>query len=164
MTACKEVRTMAKTQKTLYFNPGLTEVVDAHSEATGASFTKIVTAALLNYFFNDIDASATSCVGPDPLWMKLVWGLENGHFPIEQVPWKIISDLILNAEEAEENAIRRKFKPDQNRLDEISTWKRRRAQMREHLEHAGSERNLLTSMIRNPALLIQDPNKTDYDR
>lgn len=73
-----ETRSMPKKQKTFYLNEELSKLVDAYVASTGASFTKIVTAALLQYFFES--------TRPDPRWMKVAVGLERGDIELGKLP------------------------------------------------------------------------------
>ena len=70
---------MAKTQKTFLLNSQLLELVDKVSERSGATFTRQVTAALLQYFFADPR-------GPDPRWMEYAVGLENSAITLGNIP------------------------------------------------------------------------------
>jgi len=69
---------MAKVQKTFYLNDDLERVVDALSSSTGASFTKIVTAALIRYILGDFPT-------PDPEWMKQAVALERGEISLPRL-------------------------------------------------------------------------------
>lgn len=70
---------MAKVQKTFYLNEELDQLIDAASHTTGASFTKIITAALISYFLRDYPGP------PKPESMKLAVSLEKGDLKLSGV-------------------------------------------------------------------------------
>lgn len=71
---------MAKTQKSFYLDDDLGRLLDGHLKATGASFTRTMTAALLSYLLSDPE-------GADPYWMEMAVELETGERKIaEKVP------------------------------------------------------------------------------
>ena len=69
---------VAKKQKTFYLNEELDQVVDAVAQTTGGNFTKIVTAALIQYLFGDLDQ-------PDPCWMRLAVALERKDLTLPDI-------------------------------------------------------------------------------
>jgi hypothetical protein len=73
---------MAKVSKSLYLNDQLSQVVDAVSESTGATFTKIVTASLIQYLFGDLEP-------PSPSWMRLAMALERGDSTVPEIVLRI---------------------------------------------------------------------------
>jgi len=78
---------MAKTQKTLLLNDQLLRLADAQGKRTGASFTRIVTAAMLQYLFTHPD-------GPEQLWMEHAVALELGEITVGDLPAQRMNDLV----------------------------------------------------------------------
>ena len=76
-----ETHPMAKVQKTFYLNEELDRVIDALTQGTGASFTKIVTASLIKYLFGDFLLPRNQ----DQLWMRLAVALERGDLTLPYV-------------------------------------------------------------------------------
>jgi hypothetical protein len=74
---------MAKVQKTFLINEELHRLVRDHENQTGASFTRTVTAALLQYFFQDPE-------GPNPVWMEEAIGLEYGEHTVADMPERML--------------------------------------------------------------------------
>jgi len=67
-----EAPNVAKTQKTFYLDDDLIRLLNAHAKRTGASFTRQVTAAVIQYLFSDPN-------GPLPRWMELAVELDDEH-------------------------------------------------------------------------------------
>jgi len=82
---------MAKAQKTVMVPEDLYRVAQKIEEATGASFTRTVTAALIQYLFQD------AC-GPDPVWMRLAVALERGDVTVPELRRAAIEHEIKTAE------------------------------------------------------------------
>ena len=79
-------RTMAKVQKTVMVPEDLYRLVQSFEKQTGASFTRITIAALLQYLF-------TRPEGPDPLWMEHAVSLELGEVQVGDMSAKRMNDL-----------------------------------------------------------------------
>lgn len=75
---------MAKISKSLYLNDDLCRLMDAQQEHTGASFTRIVTAAILQYFFGNYT------FGPSQFWLKLATRFERGDVTFERLPIEVL--------------------------------------------------------------------------
>ena len=73
-----EAEALSKTQKTFYLDDDLISLLDLLQKRTGASFTRQVTAAVLQYLFERPE-------GPDPSWMELAVGLDDGNLSIDDV-------------------------------------------------------------------------------
>jgi len=90
-----EPRQMAKIQKSLLINEDLVRLLEAHAKRTGASFTRQMTAAAIQYLFDDPQ-------GPRHRWMQLAVELDEGHTTIEGIigdcadhahlEWSVIND------------------------------------------------------------------------
>ncbi|MBU0718922.1 MAG: hypothetical protein KJ749_11790 [Planctomycetes bacterium] len=78
---------MAKVQKTFYVNDSLARFLDAHQASTGVSFTRIMNAALIQYFFLDPDS-------PDPEWMERAIALERGEITIGDLPERLMKEAM----------------------------------------------------------------------
>jgi hypothetical protein len=63
---------MGKSQKAFLIPEDLARVIEAHQKATGATFTRVMIAALLQHFFQDPE-------GPNPVWMEDAMGIELGE-------------------------------------------------------------------------------------
>lgn len=63
--------TVSKRQKNVQLEDSLCDFVDEMQQLTGATYSRIVTAALLHYFFDEP-------WGRDPIWMQLAVALERG--------------------------------------------------------------------------------------
>ena|GEM_PF-7086972 len=77
--ATTEVEIVAKTQRSFYLNDDLSRLLEAHSKATGASFTRMMTAAVLKYLF-------THPSGPGSEWMEHAVSLELGEITVGDMP------------------------------------------------------------------------------
>jgi hypothetical protein len=82
---------MGKIQKSLMLHPHLCAILDAHQAATGVSFTRILTAAILQYFYADMN-------GPDPYWMKIATGIERGDLSVGDLTLRVLDDIIARLE------------------------------------------------------------------
>ena len=90
-----EPRPMAKIQKSLLINEDLVRLLDAHAKRTGASFTRQVTAAVIQYLFSDPN-------GPLPRWMELAVELDDASITADGIidecedyarhEWSVIND------------------------------------------------------------------------
>lgn len=74
-----ETADMAKTQKTLFLQDELCQLIQAFADSTGTNFTKVVTAAVLEHFF-------WSPQGPQPMWMRLAAGLDKEKWHLHEIP------------------------------------------------------------------------------
>ena len=153
-TPKEDDRSMATVSKSFMLNHGLSEVLDAYSASTGVSFTKIVTAALLNYLFNKLDEPEhMQRYGPDSTWMEVAWRLDRGDVSIDQVPMKIVDDLI-GATEREierddgENVLHRK-----SLEEDLAEARKLRSMIRGQSEYVGDERKFLLGLIQNQLYL-----------
>lgn len=84
------VNTVAKVQKSLLLNEDLVKLIDAQGKFTGASFTRIMTAAVIQYFFSDP-------IGPDTRWMECAVEIENGETKVGDLPKSMIALCEANA-------------------------------------------------------------------
>ena len=69
---------VGKAQKSLLINEDLVRLLEAHQKRTGASFTKQVTAAVLQYLFEHPR-------GPDPYWMEHAVALDAGETNLGEI-------------------------------------------------------------------------------
>ncbi len=83
-------RSMPKVQKTVMVPDDLYRLIAEFEKRTGASFTRITLAALLQSFFQELD-------GPSDQWMEYAVSLELGEIEIADVPAKRVQDLIADA-------------------------------------------------------------------
>ena len=84
-THATEPQTMGKTQKTLFINDEVAQLVQACADKTGTSFTKIIHAAILQFFFD-------STQGVDMAWVTAAVSLEKGKVPLADVPIQVFED------------------------------------------------------------------------
>lgn len=78
---------------------GLYELSTLLEKRTGASFTRIVTAALVQHLFGAlVPGEPSPQEGVDIYWTWLAIELEKGELAIEDVPMRIIDDCIHGAE------------------------------------------------------------------
>ena len=101
-SAGTETQPVAKTQKTFYLNDDLAQVVDTVATSTGASFTKIVTAALIE---NLLGGGGP----PSPRWMRLATALERGDMTIADVLLQIHVHKVADAQDRLQKARKRNF-------------------------------------------------------
>jgi hypothetical protein len=118
---------MAKVQKTFYLNEELNQLIEAITESTGASFTKIVTAALIQHLLGKLDR-------PDPRWMRLCHALETGTLTLPEVLVRIGDDASAESKEKLDNAPNRQFwvnpkKHPGDVNDTYTAWCRERYEM-----------------------------------
>jgi hypothetical protein len=93
-----ETARMAKIQRAFYVSEDLDWLLDAYQEATGVSFTRLMTAAIVGYLFDGLEHADSSVdVGPDQRWMRIASKLERNEILIEDVPVEIVKDVIASA-------------------------------------------------------------------
>jgi len=95
-----EVPTMPKKQKNVLLDEQLCDLLEDLQSAQGATYPRILTAAILNYLFNNC-ASDESCVGPvsiDPGWMGLALSIERGEISALDIPMHIMDSVIVSRE------------------------------------------------------------------
>ena len=120
MTQTAEHRgtTMPKIQKSFMVNEDLYQLVEALEHKSGASFTRIVTAALFSYMFRTFqDPREGEFHGADPLWIELVVSVEKGVRTVADLPLDLLDGWIIMrqrwlAELAEEDSTKNKEKID----------------------------------------------------
>jgi len=66
---------MGKKQRSLLIDEDLWRIIDAWQGATGATITRIMTAAVIDYFFEHLTE-------PDQVWMRLAVALERGELSV----------------------------------------------------------------------------------
>ena len=92
---------MGKKQKNAFLDEGLLKVLDHIEKLSGASFSRTVTASLLEYVFGSLIPG-----DPDPhpdsmhMWMRLAVEVEKGEISIEDIPLTILDAGIVDAEQA----------------------------------------------------------------
>ena len=84
-------KTMPKRQKNAQLDDGLYDLIDHLQGVRGATYSRILTAALLKYVFGaweiPIDVSGYH---DDQVWMKIAVDLERGDITINEVPRRLI--------------------------------------------------------------------------
>ena len=80
-------KTMAKMQKTVMVPEDLYRLLQSCEKQSGASFTRITVAALLQYLF-------TRSEGPDPLWMEYAVSLELGEIGVGDMPKQRMQEAV----------------------------------------------------------------------
>jgi hypothetical protein len=82
--------TVSKRQKNAQLEDSLCDFVDEIQKVTGATYSRILTAALLHYFFLEP-------WGRDPIWMQLAVALERGDLALPYVASRAIEDRLSHA-------------------------------------------------------------------
>jgi len=91
--------TMGKVQKSLMLPEELHRIVQTLEDKQGASFTRIMTAALLQYLFHRyIQEESSPGGGPEQGWMKLAIFVERGTYTVREIPEFLITNNIVSAE------------------------------------------------------------------
>jgi hypothetical protein len=100
MTLASEARQVAKVQKNFLIPEDLAAIIDKISELSGANFTKIATAALLEYVFhNSREPEHGPIVGPGaPEFMTAAVRLDRGETTIGNVASDAMKDAFFMAE------------------------------------------------------------------
>ncbi len=80
-----------KIQKTFYLQRDLCTLVEAHADRLGSSFTKVVTAALLQHLMRTV-------WGADPMWMPIAVKLDKGDCDIAEA-FRLIAQKIKDHQE-----------------------------------------------------------------
>ena len=119
---------MAKRQKTFYLNDEICEMIEAHEAATGASFTKIITAAILKYFFS-------TPPGPHQHWMSQAVALEKGQCSLADIPIFVCDLEIEHATEGIRIAMSQKLPQDDPKLIVDRVNLRDFTQLKDHWTH-----------------------------
>ena len=98
-TANNGVQTMGKRQKNALLDDGLCDVVDAFQKASGTTFPRIVTAALLQFFFDGLrNLEPGGSRSPDMFWMPLAMSLERAELDIGDLPTTVLDAIVQDAE------------------------------------------------------------------
>jgi len=100
MTLASEARQMAKVQKNFLIPEELAAIIDRISELSGANFTKIATAALLQYIF-DPALHPEERVPDGPIasqWMTFAVRLDRGDISLADIPNDTLKEAALRAE------------------------------------------------------------------
>ncbi len=66
---------MAKVNKSMLLNEGLIRLIDSIQQKTGVSFTRVMTASVLQYLFHDT-------YGPERRWMEAAVAVERGEINV----------------------------------------------------------------------------------
>ncbi len=82
--------TMGKKQRSLLLDEDLTVVIDAVQSSSGATFTRLMTAAVIKHLFDKPH--------PEPYWMSLAVALERGDLQVSDIPLKVANDRIATLE------------------------------------------------------------------
>lgn len=82
-----EAKIVGKSQKTVYLDDDLISLLQAQSKASGASLTRMITAAVIQYLFTNPD-------GPIPYWMEFAVSLELADIDVGMIPRQRKSDSI----------------------------------------------------------------------
>lgn len=69
---------MDRNRISIYAKAAVFSLVEEHERSTGASISRILTAALLQYFLSDPK-------GPDPVWLRRAVMLAKGETSIEDI-------------------------------------------------------------------------------
>lgn len=100
-----EPSAMAKTQKTFYLNDDLGKLVAVIEQRSGASFTRIVTAALICYLFEGFkDSEPASPDSPNTDWMSLAMDLERGKVTVDNIPSTVLAIDVKRGTVSEDDA------------------------------------------------------------
>ena len=113
-----EKQGVAKVQKTFYLNEELAQVVQGLAEGTGASFTKIVTAALLRHLYDLPQLTRAR-------WMRHAVALEERTLPLAAILLRILDE---KAEKLEESL---KLYADAGLNDLAAEMRQRRKELKE---------------------------------
>lgn len=87
---------MPKVQKTFLIDEDLAKVIDKVIECTGSNFTKVATAALLQFLFRGYGEPEEGANSPTPdvSWFRIVILLERGDLKVGDLPAVILDDFI----------------------------------------------------------------------
>lgn len=87
---------MAKVQKNFLIDEDLAKLLDKVIECTGSNFTKVATAALLEFLFRGYanPEEGASAPSPDVWWFRMAIQLERGDLRVGDLPTAILEDLI----------------------------------------------------------------------
>jgi hypothetical protein len=98
-----------KKQKTVLLHDDLCDLLDAHEGFIGANFTRIITAAVLQYIFMD------PLHGPETRWVSVAVALDRGNLAVADIPNAIYEELLrfarFNVRLAEQSDV-----PDDDRI------------------------------------------------
>jgi hypothetical protein len=88
---------MAKVQKTVMIHEDLHRLCLALEEAHGVTFARIITAALIQYFFHPFTRLVPlPDEGPDSGWTRVAIFLERGVYTVAEIP-KVLMNINLNS-------------------------------------------------------------------
>ncbi len=99
MTASTDGATMAKVQKTFLIPEELAAIIDKIIERSGSNFTKIATAALLQYLFDHCEHPEDHgpIVCPASQWMSRVLEIERGKYNVADIPLRVLEESVYSA-------------------------------------------------------------------
>ncbi len=116
----------ARSQKTFFMPSALCQLAAECERVSGISFTRQVTAAMIEYYFS-------TRRGPDPTLMKYVVGLEQGLVDVFEIPVRMQEARLEHANEKLEEA--GDFKDESNRAEYCRSWERVESVARSLWEH-----------------------------
>jgi len=82
---------MTKRQKNALLDDGVCDVVDHLQRLSGATFPRIVTAALLKYAFGGLQPpDPPDGTNPESIWMQIAVDIERGDFTVDEIPHRLL--------------------------------------------------------------------------
>ena len=99
MTLASEARQVAKVQKNFLIPEELAAIIDRIIERSGSNFTKIATAALLQYIFDFCEhpEDAGPIVCPANQWMSRASRLDRGAITVADIPREVLKEAVESA-------------------------------------------------------------------
>ena len=118
---CGQEAMAKKAQKAIWLDKDLIDWADSHQNRSGASFTRIVCASMLKFFFDDP-------TGPDEYWMSQAVQLERGDLEFWNIPIEQANLRINMAKAAIRRARKKGFPAEEIKrlegdLDALTAWK-----------------------------------------
>ena len=95
---------MAKKQRSLLLDEDLARLIDAFQGTTGATYTRVITAAVVQYFFDHPH--------PDAKWMQVAVALERGDLTVGDIRVKLAESTIRNCKDVLDEFTRTAESPD----------------------------------------------------
>ncbi len=150
--------TVAKVQKTIMVHEDLYRVIEAIEAKSGASFPRIVTAALLQHVLQTFaNPEVDQPHGPESTWMNAAVLLERGEVSVADLPGQLLRESV-QGRERWINALTNEDQPNEELIatlrKELKGVKRVEKVWLAHVEEFGGQTEALIDAINNPKLTM----------
>lgn len=142
---------MPKRQKNMMLDEGLCELVEEVQRIGGYSFTRVVTAGLLQLFFDGLTRQERGLpsIGFDSFWMRCAVAIEKAETTIDDLPGDILDNLIAAEERWLKEYVDTPDSPGAERTQQrLKDFQDKRGYWKNNIKDLGGPRNALLDKIR----------------